>query len=56
MILSHFSVFRTPGNLPGGRVDEDVDRFPKRGAALNVVVADRTEDPALGEDREVVVD
>lgn len=56
MILSHFSVFRTRGNLPGGRVDEDVHRFRERGAALNVVVANKTEDPALGEDRDVVVD
>ena len=50
MILSHFSVFRTRRNLPGGRVDEDVDGFRERGPALNVVVADKTEDAALGED------
>ena len=43
MVLLDFAVFVMRGHLPGQRVDENVNWFRERGAAL-------------GEDRDVVVD
>ena len=55
VVFSDFSVFGVRSNLPGDRVDEDVDRLGEGRPALNMVVADQAEDSALGEDSGVVV-
>ena len=56
MILPQLSVLRARRNLPGERVDEYVDGLRERGSALDVMVANKTEHAALGEDRNVFVD
>ena len=56
MILSQLSVLATRRNLPAGRVDKYVNGLRERAPALNVMVAYKTEDAGLGEDRDVFVD
>ena len=47
MFLHYLSVFIVVGNLPAQRIDENVNRFGERGAALNMMVADQAEEAAL---------
>ena len=56
MVFSDCSVLRVRGNLPGDRVDEDINRFWERRSALNMVVADQAEDSSLRKYGRVVVD
>jgi carbon monoxide dehydrogenase subunit G len=56
VVLGGFSVLVANGDLPGGRVDQHIERFGKRGSTLDVVVTDKLEDFALRKDRDVIVE
>jgi hypothetical protein len=56
VFLRNFAVFAAIGNLPGQRVDANVNGLGEGWTPLNVMVADQTECASLGEDRNVVVD
>ena len=55
VVVPDSSLWGTRGNLPSQRVNENVDRLGKGRTALNVVVADETEDAMLGKDRRLVI-
>ena len=55
VVFADFSVFGVRGNLPGDRVNEDVNRFGEGRPTLNMVVADQAKDSALRKDCYLVI-